>query len=542
MSAQVIHDQPLLPLPTDAAELARCLADPEWRLFSGCLYKIMVKGDDKIGPDGQIEPGEAFVMPFQPNRAQQRFIKRLWHRNLILKARQLGFTTLIAIMWLDHALFNANQRCGIIAQDREAAEAIFRDKVRFGYEQLPAEIRERFPLQRDSAVELLFAHNNSSVRVATSMRSGTIHRLHVSEFGKICAKFPDKAAEVVTGSIPAVPTNGILVIESTAEGREGEFFKMVEQAEKNHASRKVLTPRDYRFHFYAWWQEPKYRLDASTVPITREEHEYFDLVEAKVRQDMGQDIRIDPDQRAWYVATKRADFSGAEEKMWQEYPSFPAEAFQISTEGNYYAKDMIALRKRGGVCKVPRLDLPVNTFWDIGNSDGVAIWFHQELRVEDRFIDYYEAHGQDLNHYVAELRARGYVFGKHYLPHDADHRLLSDTNRSTRDMLQDLMPGEKFAVVPRITELITGVNQTRKHLKTAYFDETGCDKGIKRIEGYRKKFSRADNRFIDQPDKSNGCTEGADALRQWAQAKELGMLENDTHTTYQEAEAPDWRL
>ncbi|QIW89259.1 terminase [Pseudomonas phage 8P] len=542
MAAKVIHDEPLLPLPTDAAELARCLADPEWRLFSGCLYKIMVKGDDKIGADGKVEEGDSYVLPFKPNRAQRRFIKRLWHRNLILKARQLGFTTLIAIMWLDHALFNANQRCGIIAQDREAAEAIFRDKVRFGYENLPDEIRERFPLQRDSAVELLFAHNNSSVRVATSMRSGTIHRLHVSEFGKICAKFPDKAAEVVTGSIPAVPTNGILVIESTAEGREGEFFKMVEQAEKNHASRKVLTPRDYRFHFYAWWQEPKYRLDAATVPITRDEHEYFDLVEAKIRQDMGQDIRIDPDQRAWYVATKRADFSGAEEKMWQEYPSFPAEAFQISTEGNYYAKDMIALRKRGGVCKVPRLDVPVNTFWDIGNSDGVAIWFHQELRGEDRFIDYYEAHGQDLNHYVAELRARGYVFGKHYLPHDADHRRLSDTNRSTRDMLQDLMPGEKFAVVPRITELITGVNQTRKHLKAAYFDETGCDKGIKRVEGYRKKFSRADNRFIDQPDKSNGCTEGADALRQWAQAKELGMLESDASTTYQEAEAPDWRL
>lgn len=207
------------PLPTDEKALAEFLADPEKRLFSGALYKIMIKGDDKIGADGSIEEGDSFVLPFKPNRAQKRFIRRLWHRNLILKARQLGFTTLIAIMWLDHALFNGDQRCGIIAQDREAAEAIFRDKVKFAYTNLPDEIRERFPLARDSATELLFAHNNSSVRVATSMRSGTIHRLHVSEFGKICAKFPDKAQEVVTGSIPAVPTNGILVIESTAEGR-----------------------------------------------------------------------------------------------------------------------------------------------------------------------------------------------------------------------------------------------------------------------------------------------------------------------------------
>lgn len=537
-------DTPLLPLPTDAEELARCLADPEWRIFSGCLYKIMIKGDDLIGPNGEVQgEAESFIMPFKPNKAQMRFIQRLWHRNLILKARQLGFTTLIAVMWLDHALFNADQRCGIIAQDLDAAEAIFRDKVKFAYENLPPEIRERFPLKRETTKELLFEHNNSSIRVATSMRSGTIHRLHVSEFGKICAKYPDKASEVVTGSIPAVPTNGILVIESTAEGREGEFFKMVGIAEGQHASRKRLTPRDYRFHFYAWWQEERYRLDSSTVEISREEHEYFDMVEDKVHQGMGIDITIDPDQRAWYVATKRADFSGAEEKMWQEYPSFPAEAFQISTEGNYYAKDMIALRKRGGICKVPVLDVPVNTFWDIGRSDGCAIWFHQEARGEDRFIGYYEAHNEDLRHYVTELRKRGFLFGTHFLPHDADHKRLSDFNRSTLEMLEELMPGETFAIVPRITELITGVQQTRKHLKGAYFDEAECALGIQRIEGYRKRFSRADNRYTDTPDKSNGCSEGADALRQWAQAKELNMLEAATRKyTYQEAEAPDWRL
>ena len=84
---KIIHDEPLVPLPTDEADLKLKLADHEWRLFSGCLYKIMVKGDDKIGADGQVEAGDSFVMPFRPNRAQRRFIKRLWHRNIILKAR-----------------------------------------------------------------------------------------------------------------------------------------------------------------------------------------------------------------------------------------------------------------------------------------------------------------------------------------------------------------------------------------------------------------------------------------------------------------------
>lgn len=534
----ITHDTPLLPLPTDAETLARCLADPYWRVFSGCLYKIMIKGD------GDDETQDVSVMPFKPNAAQEKFVNRLWHRNVILKARQLGFTTLIAILWLDHALFNADQRCGIIAQDREAAEVIFRDKVKFAYENLPEQIRERFPLARDSASELLFAHNNSSIRVATSMRSGTIHRLHISEFGKICAKFPDKAKEVMTGSIPAVPSNGILVIESTAEGRDGSFFKICQTAQANFAQRKKLNFRDYRFHFYAWWQEPKYRMDSSMVSISPEQHEYFDKVETIVERDMGITAKIDVDQRAWYVATIEADFEGADDRMWQEYPSYPAEAFQVSTDGNYYAKDMALLRKRGGITNVPELDMPVNTFWDIGNSDGCAIWFHQDSNGQDRFIDYYEAHGETLKHYVAKLKEKGYVFNTHYLPHDATHERLSDFNKSTLQMLQDLMPGERFIIVPRISYLMDGIQQTRACMRNYYFDQTNCKLGIDRLDGYKKRWNNTESRYVDQPDKSNGCSEGADALRQHAQAKMAGLIVSSTSVAgsdYEEDNDNDWR-
>lgn len=526
------YNTELRPLPNSAEHLAQCLADPEWRIFSGCLYKIMTKGgsaDDDVT-----------TMPFVPNWAQRRFIRRLWHRNLILKARQLGFTTLIAILWLDHALFNADQRCGIVAQDRETAESIFRDKVKFAYDNLPPEIRERFPLERDSAVELLFGHNNSSIRVATSYRGGTPHRLHISEFGKICAKFPDKADEVVTGSIQAVPLTGVLVIESTAEGREGAFFEFSQRAQALHQQKQVLTARDYRFHFYAWWQEPRYRISSTTVDVTAKDHEHFDGVQL----EMG--CVLDPDQRAWYVATRNADFAGKEEKMWQEYPSTPAEAFQVSTEGNYFAKDMAALRLRGGITKVPVLDVPVNTFWDIGNSDGCAIWLHQNTGSEDRFVGYIEAHGEDLRHYVRELMKTGHLFGTHYLPHDAAHRRLGDYNRSTQEMLADLGI-RKTVIVPRITELMTGIFAARKHLKGCHFDKEATALGIQRLDGYRKKFSRADNRYTDEPDKSNGCSEGADAFRQFAQAKELGMLVSTqsaygkTAGSYAPPPAPDWR-
>ena len=95
VSVPVPHDF----VPTSAADLAVCLSDPMWRICSGVLYKIMVKGDDNDDSD------DALVVPFKPNRAQRRLLKKMHSRNIILKARQLGFTTLICIFFLDCALF-----------------------------------------------------------------------------------------------------------------------------------------------------------------------------------------------------------------------------------------------------------------------------------------------------------------------------------------------------------------------------------------------------------------------------------------------------
>ena len=325
VSVPVPHDF----VPSSAADLAVCLSDPMWRICSGVLYKIMVKGDDNDDSD------DALVVPFKPNRAQRRLLKRMHSRNIILKARQLGFTTLICIFFLDCALFRKNIRAGIIAHEEDAAKAIFRDKVKFAYEQLPPALREVMPLKRDAAEELLFAHNNSSIRVSTSMRSGTMQYLHISEFGKICAKRPDRAEEVVRGSIPAVPTHGgMLFIESTAEGRSGHFYSMTEKAQKLVDAGRRLTPKEYRFHFFPWWQEANYRMDPDNVVISAADDEYFEKIEG----EMG--CRIDIEQRAWWVSTRDNDFSGEEESMWQEYPSTPGEAFQVSNKGCYYAVQM----------------------------------------------------------------------------------------------------------------------------------------------------------------------------------------------------------
>lgn len=498
-------------VPVNEAELTACLADPVWRICSGQLYKIMVKA-----PDGE----DNSVVPFIPNRAQRRLMARLWHRNIIIKARQLGFTTLVAILWLDHALFNADQRCGIIAQDREAAEVIFRDKVKLAYERLPDWLREAMPLARDSASELLFQHNNSSVRVATSMRSGTIHRLHVSEYGKICAKFPDKAREVSTGSLPAVPLDGICIIESTAEGQEGDFYDKSQRAIAQAQAGTNLTQKDFRVHFYAWWQEPGYQIDADVV-MTDKDREYFGMVEGQTGTTLTRA------QRNWYVSTRDSEFGGDPEKMWQEYPSTVKEPFQVSTEGTYYAVQLAAARKEGRICHVPHIvGIPVNTFWDIGNSDGTAIWFHQRVGFEDHWINFIEGWGESYSYYIRQMQAMGYVWGTHYLPHDAAHkRQQGHRVASPEDELRELGIGGDWTIVPVVDEVIHGIQKTRDKFGSMFFDAEKCALGLAHLGSYKKTWDKARSAWkIHTPSKIDGHSEAADALRQFSQGYEAPRL------------------
>lgn len=490
-------------VPSTAEELAWCLSSPMWRLCSGQLYKILVKSsaDD-----------EGTILPFKPNREQRRLYSRLWYRNIILKARQLGFTTAIAILFLDHALFNANQRCAMVAQDQGAAEMIFRDKVVLAFDKLPESLLKMFPVKSRRADELLFGHNNSSIRVATSARSGTTNRLHISEFGKICAQDPRKADEVIKGSIPSVPIDGMTIIESTAEGQAGHFFKMTERARGNAEQGRVLTPRHFRFHFAAWWQEPTYRLESGDVPISPEDHEYFDGIELQIGR------RLDIAQRRWWVATRDEDFSGEAESMWQEYPSTALEAFQVSTKGTYYAVQLRAARRAGRIGKVPHVDgIPVNTFWDIGGNDGTGIWYHQRIGASNHMIGYDEAWDVPYSHFATEMQRKGWIWGTHHLPHDAGHkRQRKEVMSAALDDLVDLKIGGKWVVVPKVDDVMHGIKQTRALFSTLWFDEAACKEGLIHLANYRKTWNAKLGVWMDEP-RHDEHSEAADALRQMGQ-------------------------
>lgn len=524
--AQLAAD-PINFTPANEEELKAAMANPMWRLNH--LYYITTKEEE--------DEGEGLVALFKMNGAQKKLAENLWYRNIVPKARQRGITTFACILALDYALFTPNFQAGIIAHTDGAAKKIFRDKVLFAYERLPEQLRQALPLTKQSAEELVFA-NGSSILVSTSMRGGTMHFLHVSEFGKICARFPHRAREIVTGSLPAVPNSGVVMIESTAEGREGSFYEMTMRAKALADQGKNLTAKDYRLHFFSWWDADEYQMDPRGVIITEQDHDYFDELEAKLG------IMLTMRQRAWYCATRDSDFAGDQQKMWQEYPSTVDECFMVSSEGCYYTQQFTRARKEGRiVTRLPTVEsAPCWTFWDIGNSDGTAIWVMQKVGQEFRLIRFYEAWGEPYSHAAQWLQSLGLVFDRHYLPHDADHvRQGQTTNRSPRQMLEELMPGHRFEIVPRVQDINWGIQQVRDVFPLLWFDETECKAGIVHLESYKKRWNERQGCWSDEPDKAGGHSEAADALRQFAQAYAGGLI-NVRRTTQRSTTPLNWRV
>lgn len=481
----------------DKEALRRCLSDPHWRIRN--LYKIKTKDEE--------------VVTFTPNEVQEKFLEDIWHKNVIPKARQRGFSTLIQIMMLDRCLFVAGSDCAVIAQSRDDAKKIRDGKILFAFDRLPEVIRQMIPLTVKNETELRWA-NGSRLTVSSSTRGGTIDFLHISEYGLICLKAPERAREIQEGSLPAAE-RGIIVIESTVESNSGIFADMVRRSESQKLAGKAMSRLDYKLHFASWWDAVEYEEDPDLVIISAKDHAYFDRMEAEIGRQLN--LR----KRAWYVAKRDNEFGGADEKMWRQYPTTMKEAFQVATDGLWLANQMARARSDGRIGRLPILpDVPVNTFWDLGVDDDMVIWMHQRIGAFDHWIGFIEGSGEPLSFYVRKMNdwaaAREIAWGTHYLPHDGNTRRPgAETLKTYADMLNDL--GVKnIEIVPRIAETTLGIEQLRDAFAGYRFDEVECKEGIAHLDGYSKKWNDRHGVWSSQVEQ-NGHQHAADAIRQHAQ-------------------------
>lgn len=517
--------------PLTEADVMERLGDWRWRITSGHLYKIMAKVETKAGDEDDNTESASIEVPFIPNAAQMSLINDLHNKSVILKARQLGFSTLIEIMALDHALFNKDQSVVITAHTVIDAKKLMRTKIRYAYDRLPGFLREVMPLETDSKEQLIFGHNGSAIEVTTSARGGTVNFLHVSEMGKIAAKFPDKAREITTGSLQAVPETGFCFIESTAEGQDGAFFEIARRAESHQLQLKRLTPADYNFHFFSWWMNPEYTMDPTGVSISSKQHTYFDGVE----DETGCTLTLG--QRAWYVKKVEGDFAHEPNLMWREFPSTSSECWKSGIEGKYFAKLIQKARADGRIADIPiHHAIPANTFWDLGVGDDNVCWVHQHVAGWDNFIDYKEEAGGGLLLFLTWLDSLGLSFDTHYLPHDASHRINGiEQPTSIVSQLRAARPSWNWVVVPRVSTKQHAIDLMRLAMATNRYHETNCKEGINHIENYSREFNTRLQTWTDTP-RHDEHSHASDAAMQHAQGfKVSGPPPKDKRTPAQKS-------
>ena len=458
------------------------------------------------------------MVQYRQRPVQADFASKKHGLDVILKSRQHGFSTETEIDILDDALFVPNLQCGIIAHSIADAQTIFHTKIKTPYEQLHKHLRENYCKATKCDAGTLRLVNGSEVRVAVSFRSANIHRLHVSELGKICSKYPARAEEILTGSFPAVhpQMGGKITVESTAEGAGGAFFdlcmrSLADTAQAKKEGRK-LNPLQFKFHFYPWWKDAKNVANTEGISVSDELVRYFEEL-------AGKEIALTEEQKAWY-AVKKDGAGGLGKKMKREHPSIVDEAFEQSVDGAVFGEELEKCRADGRICFVPyERSQPVYTFWDLGVGHPTCVIFAQFIRGRINIIDYHEVAGRGIIYHCEEVLKKPYIYANedaHYLPHDVSKRD-SLTGTPMMDSVRSLLGSNKVVRVDRVSQKIDSIMAAQDIFNKCWFNLETTKRLVSCLNYYRHEWDDDRQKYKDEPI-DDQYADGADTFQGLAMA------------------------
>ncbi len=190
-------------------------------------------------------------------------------------------------------------------------------------------------------------------------------------------------------------------------------------------------------------------------------------------------------------------------------------------DGAVYAKQLQQAYSENRICRLPIQPAEqVNLFFDLGKADATSCWYHQRIGPDDRFIDYDEWTGADIDEIAKAVKAKGYNVGRVYMPHDVEHEILGFGNKNRKQMFE--AAGIKpITVVPRIRHIHEGLEMVRQRFASYWFDEKRCERGLECLASYA--YERSDKLMDLRPEPAhNWASHAADALRQHAQGYRKG--------------------
>lgn len=258
-------------------------------------------------------------VPFTLNFPQDRINKELGNLDIILKARQEGISSLIGARFLVDWLTIENVRCVMIAHEDKATQRLF-ERVKYFLDSLSRDWDKEsslpYALKFNSRHEIVNTKMNSIFYIGTAGakafgRSDTINNLHISEL----SMWPDQERMMI-GLLQAVPKDGNIVIESTANGIGDYFYKLCVKA------REGTSP--FRFHFLPWYEHKSY-----VMPVT------YPLELTPEEQNLCNAYHLSREQvawRRWKINQMNGDWQdpGTWDMFNQEFPATADDAFIVS--------------------------------------------------------------------------------------------------------------------------------------------------------------------------------------------------------------------
>ena len=183
----------------------------------------------------------------------------------------------------------------------------------------------------------------------------------------------------------------------------------------------------------------------------------------------------------WLSEESKQKIATLKERDYDTFHHVYEGATRSTVEGAIYKAEIQRAETEGQIRAVPYDGMrPVDTFWDLGYADRVAIWAAQRTPFEIKVLRYFEGDHQAIDYYLREIQTWGYVLGTCYLPWDGGTKQLG-TGRS----IEELMRAKGFKVqVNRQTNVADGINAVRTIFPQLYFDAGLCSDGL----GYLRRY------------------------------------------------------
>ena len=245
----------------------------------------------------------------------------------------------------------------------------------------------------------------------------------------------------------------------------------------------------------------------------------------------------------WFPEVLRKRMDHMKVTNYEKYLNVWCGELKKLAEGAIFGKQVTQADKEHRVTFIQiEKNAEIFTFFDIGKNDHTAIWFMQWAGQQFRMVDYFQGRLEEVEYYTRFIRKQDYIYGKHYLPHDADHERLG-MKRNIKTQFED--GGVKpIKIVPRIQHKETAIELAREIFAKVWFhkgedanrpveqcegyypntdDEDmmtrtrRMEKGYETLCNYRYKYKEEDDVYQQTPH-HDWASNGADAFMQFAQS------------------------